>query len=61
MAQRTKVTSGLSFIPTAHMAEEEKTPASCPLARIQNKQVVIKKKKKEYFQTLSQNRWGSEI
>lgn len=49
MAQRTKVTSGLSFIPKAHMAEEEKTPASCPLARIQNKQVVIKKKKKRVF------------
>lgn len=45
MAQRAKVTSGLSFIPKDHMAEEEKTPASCPLARIQNKQVMIFKKR----------------
>lgn len=31
----------LSFIPVTPMVEGEKTPASCPLARIQNKQVVI--------------------
>jgi hypothetical protein len=41
MAQRTKVTSGLSFIPEAHIVEEEKSPASCPLVCIENKQVVI--------------------